>query len=163
MANVNNFDGQILSSQALVDQYKSDVVQYTQRLKIASDVENTYQPMLTKGYVSKLQVLTATDNAPRWPPVGRREKAGGIECATMAALKAQRDAYIQQWYSDTGAQLVLDKNDLDTTKQGLDKAQKMRDLVTPRCAGGRDRRQSGEALTRIRLQRRRHGCDHSGY
>jgi len=130
-ANVKNFDGQILSSQALMDQYKSDVVQYTQRLKLASEVENTYQPLLTQGYVSKLQLLTATDTRTEMTRLLADAK-NQVEsnAQTMAALKAQRDAYIQQWYSATGTQLVLDENDLDTTRQGLEKAQKLRDLVT---------------------------------
>ena len=44
----------------------------------------------------------------------------------LAALKAQRESYIQKWYSDTGYQLVLDRNDLDLTRDSLDKAQKLR-------------------------------------
>src|SRR5208337_5123035 len=129
VANVKNFDGQILSTQALIYQYKSDVVQYTQRLKLASEVENTYQPLLAQGYVSKLQVLTATDNRTEIARLlADAENLVESNVQTMAALKAQRDAYIQQWYSDTGTQLVLDENDLDTTRQGLEKAQKLRDL-----------------------------------
>jgi membrane fusion protein, hemolysin D len=130
-ANLKNFDGQIYSSEALVEQYKSDVLQYTQRLKLAGEVENVYQPLLTQGYVSKLQLLTATDN--------RTEMARLLEDArnlvvsnsqTMAALKAQKEAYVQQWHTDTGTQLVTDSNDLDSTRQLLDKAQKLRDLVS---------------------------------
>jgi HlyD family type I secretion membrane fusion protein len=49
---------------------------------------------------------------------------------TLDSLKAQRDAYIQKWHSDTGAQLVADRNDLDITRQNLAKAQKMSDLTT---------------------------------
>jgi HlyD family type I secretion membrane fusion protein len=49
---------------------------------------------------------------------------------TMAALKAQREAYVQKWHSDTGTQLVTDSNDLDATQQLLQKAQKLRDLVS---------------------------------
>ncbi len=32
-----------------------------QRLKLASEAENVYQPLLDKGYVSKLQVMQSTD------------------------------------------------------------------------------------------------------
>jgi len=49
---------------------------------------------------------------------------------TLASLKAQRDAYIQKWHSDTGAQLVVDRNDLDVVRQNLEKAQKLSDLTT---------------------------------
>lgn len=131
VANVKNFDGQILSTQALIDQYKSDVVQYTQRLKLASEVENVYQPLLSQGYVSKLQLLTATDNRTEMARLlADAENMVESNSQTMAALKAQREAYIQQWHSDTGTQLVTDSNDLDTTRQSLEKAQKLRDLVS---------------------------------
>jgi multidrug efflux pump subunit AcrA (membrane-fusion protein) len=49
---------------------------------------------------------------------------------TLSALKAQREAYVQKWHSDTATQLVLDRNDLDVTRQNLEKAQKLSDLTT---------------------------------
>ena len=49
---------------------------------------------------------------------------------TMSALKAQREAFVQKWHSDVGAQLVTDSNDLDATRQLAQKAQKLRDLVS---------------------------------
>jgi len=49
---------------------------------------------------------------------------------TMSALKAQREAFLQKWHSDVGAQLVTDSNDLDATRQLAQKAQKLRDLVS---------------------------------
>jgi HlyD family type I secretion membrane fusion protein len=131
IANVKNFDGQIASSEALVEQYKSDVVQYTQRLKLAGEVENVYQPLLTQGYVSKLQLMAATDNRTEMTRLlADARNLVDSNSQTMAALKAQREAYIQQWYSDTGTQLVTDSNDLDLTRDSLDKAQKLRELVS---------------------------------
>ncbi len=130
-ANLKNFDGQIYSSEALVEQYKSDVLQYTERLKLAGDVEHVYQPLLAQGYVSKLQLLTATDN--RTEMTRLLSDARNLVVSngqTMAALKAQKEAYVQQWHTDTGTQLVTDENDLDTTRQALEKAQKLRDLVS---------------------------------
>jgi HlyD family type I secretion membrane fusion protein len=47
-----------------------------------------------------------------------------------SSLKAQRDSYIQKWHSDTGADLVTNRNDLDVTRQNLEKAQKLSDLTT---------------------------------
>jgi multidrug efflux pump subunit AcrA (membrane-fusion protein) len=47
-----------------------------------------------------------------------------------AALKGQRESYIQNWYSTTSSQLVADRNDLDLTRDSLDKAQKLQDLTT---------------------------------
>ena len=38
---------------------------YTKRLKLAADAENVYQPLLDKGYVSKLQVMRPPMSARR--------------------------------------------------------------------------------------------------
>jgi HlyD family type I secretion membrane fusion protein len=130
-SNLNNYDGQIHSSAALVEQYKSDVQQYTQRLKLAGEVENVYQPLLAQGYVSKLQLMSATDSRTEMTRLlGAARNLVDSNSQTMAALKAQREAYVQKWHSDTGTQLVTDSNDLDATQQLLQKAQKLRDLVS---------------------------------
>jgi hemolysin D len=129
-SNLNNYDGQIHSSEALVAQYKGDMLQYTQRLKLAGEVEKVYKPLLEQGYVSKLQAMTATDTRTEMTRLlSDAKNLVDSNTQTLAALKAQREAYIQKWHSDTGVQLVTDSNDLDTTRQQLDKAQKMRDLV----------------------------------
>jgi hemolysin D len=129
--NLNNYDGQIHSSEALVLQYKSDVQQYTERLKLAGEVVNVYEPLLAQGYVSKLQVMSATDN--RTEMLRLREDAQqqvDANSQTLSALKAQKEAYIQKLHSDTGTQLVSDRNDLDATRQLLEKAQRLRELVS---------------------------------
>ena len=130
-ANIANFDGQIRSTAALVEQYTSDVNQYTQRLALAGEVEDVYKPLLDKGYVSKLQLMSATDARTEMTRLlADARNQVDVNNATMTALKAQREAFIQQWNAATAAQLVLDKNDLDTTNQLLEKAQQMRDLVS---------------------------------
>jgi hemolysin D len=130
-SNLAAFDGQIQSAEAQVAQYQADAEKYDKRLKLAGDLENVYQPLLDKGYVSKLQLMQATDE--------RTEMSRLLSDAqhqisqyheTLAGLKAQRNAYIQKWHSDTGADLVTNRNDLDVTRQNLQKAQKLSDLTT---------------------------------
>jgi hemolysin D len=130
-SDVHNFDSQINSSEAIIAQYESDVRKYTERLKIAGDVENLYQPLLDKGYVSKLQLMSATDSRTEMSRLfadAQQQVASNRQTAN--ALRAQRDAYIQKWHSDTGAQLILDKNDFDQTRDSLTKAEKLRNLVS---------------------------------
>jgi len=130
-SNIANYDGQISSTLAQMTQAKSDYEKYTKRLKLISDEQNVYEPLLDKGYVSKLQVLQSTDATTE---MSRLLADADNEIAqyreTVAALRAQRDAYIQQWFSDTAAQLVLDRNDLDLTLDSRDKAQKLQDLTS---------------------------------
>jgi len=126
-----SFDSQIASVQAQMSQAQSDAEKYTKRLGLNSDIQNVYEPLLNKGYVSKLQVLTATDatteisrllaDAQNQIPQYRE---------TAASLKAQRESYIHKWFADTATQLVLDVNDLTLTRDGLDTAQKYQDLTS---------------------------------
>jgi len=130
-SNVTNYDSQIHSLEAVVEQYRSDVKQYSARVKLAGEVVNVYEPLLAQGYVSKLQVMSATDNRTEMERLlADAKQQTDSNSQTIAALKAQREAYIQKWHSDTATQLITDSNDLDTTRQLLEKAQKLRDLVS---------------------------------
>jgi hemolysin D len=130
-SNLDSFDAQIHNAEAQVAQYKSDSREYATRLKLANDVEKTYQPLLDKGYVSKLQLMQATDERTE---IGRLLADANNQMTalgqTLASLKAQREAFVQKWHSDTGSQLVIDRNDLDTTRQQLQKAQRLSELVS---------------------------------
>lgn len=126
-----NYDGQIRSAEAQMAQAQSDVEKFQRRLKISADAESVYQPLLEKGYVSKLQVMQATDNRTEMSRLLADAESQVTQFRESAsALKAQRDSYIQQWYTATSNQLVLDRNDRDLTQDGLDKAQKLRDLTS---------------------------------
>jgi hemolysin D len=130
-SNLANFDGQIRSIDAQVAQYHADAEKYGKRLKLAGDVEGVYQPLLEKGYVSKLQVMQATDERTEMSRLlADAQNQNSQFRETLASLKAQKEAFIQKWHSDTAAQLILDRNDLDVTRQNLEKAQKMSDLTT---------------------------------
>ncbi len=130
-SNLANFDGQIRGIEAQIAQFRADTEKYGNRLKIAGDLENVYQPLLDKGYVSKLQLMQATDSRTEMSRLlADASNQANQARQTLDSLQAQRDAYIQKWHSDTGAQLVADRNDLDITRQNLAKAQKMSDLTT---------------------------------
>jgi hemolysin D len=126
-----NFDGQIHSAEAQMLQAKSDSEKYTNRLKLAGDAENVYQPLLEKGYVSKLQLMQASDTRTEMSRLlADAQNQVSQYRETVASLKAQRDSYIQQWYAATSTQLVADRNDLDQTRDNLEKAQKLQDLTS---------------------------------
>jgi len=129
--NLADFDGRIHGAEAQVAQAQSNSQQYAKRLKLADEVEKVYQPLLEKGYVSKLQLMQATDERTE---MGRLLADAQNQMAslrqTLASVKAQRESYIQKWNSDAGTELVTVRNDLDVTRQNLQKAQKLSDLST---------------------------------
>jgi HlyD family secretion protein len=128
-SNIANYDGQIASAEAQMLQAKSDAEKYTKRLQLITEEQNVYEPLLDKGYVSKLQVLESTDATTEMSRLLADAQNEIVQYReTIASLKGQRAAYIQQWFSDTAAQLVLDRNDLDLTVDSRDKAQKLQDL-----------------------------------
>jgi hemolysin D len=130
-ADLANFDGQIHSAEAQMLQATSDVEKYQRRLKLSADAENVYQPLLDKGYVSKLQVMQATDARTEMSRLlADAESQVSQYRESAAALRAQRDSSIQQFYTATSNQLVLDRNDRDLTRDALDKAQKLQDLTS---------------------------------
>jgi hemolysin D len=128
-SNLADFDARIHSAEAQVAQSQSDSQEYAKRLKLADQVEKVYQPLLDKGYVSKLQLMQATDTRTE---MGRLLAVAQNQVSslrqTLASLKAQRESFIQKWNSDAGTELVTVRNDLDVTRQNLQKAQKLSDL-----------------------------------
>jgi hemolysin D len=130
-SDLDSFDAQIRSAEAQMAQAQSDSERYEKRLKLAADAENVYQPLLEKCYVSKLQVMQSTDVRTEMSRLLADAQSQIAQYRALAAsLRAQRDSYIQKWHSDTATQLVTDRNDLDTTRQGLEKAQKLQDLTS---------------------------------
>lgn len=128
---LNNFDSQMKSSSAQMQQAMSDAEKYRNRLKIASDAEDLYRPLLEKGYVSKLQVMQSTDVRTEMSRLlGDAENQIAQYREAISALKAQRASYIQKWHSDVATQLVSDRNDLETTRDNLVKALKLEDLTS---------------------------------
>ncbi len=129
--NLADFDARIHSAESQVAQYESNAAEYAKRLKLAEDAEKLYQPLLAKGYVSKLQSMQATDERTEMNRLSAdaQNQMSSLR-QTLASLKAQRAAFIEKWNSDAGSELVTDRNDLDVTRQNLQKAQKMSDLAS---------------------------------
>jgi hemolysin D len=127
--NLADFDSRIHSTESQVEQFESNSREYAKRLKLAEDAEKLYQPLLDKGYVSKLQLMQASDESTemRRLSTDAQNQMAALR-QTMASLKAQRESFIQKWNSDTGTELVTVRNDLDVTRQTLQKAQKLSDL-----------------------------------
>lgn len=128
---VENYQSQIKSTEAQLAQATSDVENYTTRLKIATDVNNIYKPLVEKGYASNLQLLQSTDSATEIKRLLNDAMNQVSQYSqTAAALKAQLAAYVKTWDATISTQLVADENDRALTQDNLDKAQKMRDLTS---------------------------------
>jgi HlyD family type I secretion membrane fusion protein len=130
-SNVASFDSQIHSAEAQMTQAMSDATKYKDRLKLATDAEAVYAPLLDKGYVSKLQVMQATDTKTEMNRLLLDAENQITQYrATAGSLRAQRDAYIHTWYANLATQLTSDQNDLDLTRDSLTKGAKLQELTS---------------------------------
>lgn len=133
-AGVANYNQQITSLEAQLAQAEADIRQYAERLKLANNVEAMRQQLQQMQVGSRLDSLAAADN--------RLSMAGNLADAQASAKKAigdiasteaQRDTYIQQWYSNLSQQLQQAQNNLAPAQQALTKDERMHQLVMIRA------------------------------
>jgi HlyD family type I secretion membrane fusion protein len=126
-----NFDSQIHSIEAQMSQATSDSDKYRERLRLATEAEKVYAPLLDKGYVSKLQMMQSTDTKTEMSRLlADAQNAIRQYRESAGALRAQRESYIHKWYADLNTQLTADQNDLEATRDSLAKNQKLQDLTS---------------------------------
>jgi hemolysin D len=129
-AGVANFDQQIASLKAQLAQSESDIRQYAQRLELANNVEAMRQQLQKMQVGSRLDSLAAADN--RLSMAGQladAQASASKALGDIASIEAQRDTYIQQWYSNLSQQLQQAQNYLAPAQQSLTKDQRMHQLV----------------------------------
>jgi hemolysin D len=130
-SNVASFDSQIHSTEAQMSQASSDAEKYRERLRLATEAEAVYAPLLEKGYVSKLQLMQATDTKTEMNRLlADAENQITQYRETASSLRAQREAYIHTWYATLATQLTSDQNDLDLTRDSLTKGAKLQELTS---------------------------------
>ncbi|HTX50863.1 MAG TPA: HlyD family type I secretion periplasmic adaptor subunit, partial [Caulobacteraceae bacterium] len=128
---VTDFDARIASDQAMIERSSQNAVDYQQRLALASQAEQTHLTLQQKGYGSKLALLNATDTRIELQRMASESASATVGARSdMAALSAQRAAFVSKWRSDVATQLVAAQSDLTQTQQALSKASKVTDLAT---------------------------------
>ena len=129
-----NYQQQIDSLKAKLDQAKSDVAAYTARLKVATLVESKRRQLEREQFGSQLDALAAMDN--------RVEMARLLEYARQTALGAEqdfeamiseRDGAVQSWRNDTGTLLSQQQRTLFDMQDQADKNKLRHELVVLRA------------------------------
>jgi HlyD family secretion protein len=115
---------------SVVMRAKSDAAGFTERLKVAQQVEDMRKQLEALQAGSKLQLLTATDN--------RAEMARSLAYAQQtaegakrdqAALEADREAYVQGRKADMSQKLAETNDKLTAAREQLNKANLRHNLV----------------------------------
>jgi len=125
-----DLEAQIRASQSQVRQYQADVREYHKRLELAQSAEKVYEPLLEKGYVSKLQLMQASDaTAEARRLVDDAESQESQYRQNLQSVISKRDSYLQKWRSDAGTELVAVRSDASDVRQSLTKATRLNELI----------------------------------
>ena len=130
VAQLNSYDQKIAEVQATINKFETDESHYKDREAIAKKIEDMRSTLLEKGAGSLLNLLNSTDSrieALRTMDFGHNSLVEAQH--QMSSLKADREAFIQQWMSTTSQDLVTARNNRDAARNQLEKAQKHQDLV----------------------------------
>ncbi|GKQ49971.1 HlyD family type I secretion periplasmic adaptor subunit [Bradyrhizobium sp. Ce-3] len=129
-AQVNSYDSKISQTEATIQKSKKDDERYSQRAEIAGKIEDMRSTLAESGSGSKLNLYLSQDN--------RLELLRQIDNThntlleaqhQLESLKADRNAFTEQWNAQLSQDLVTTRNSLDTARSQYDKAIKHQDLV----------------------------------
>jgi hemolysin D len=129
-AQLESFDQKIAQTQATIDKYRGDEGRFKERLQIADEVQNMRSTLLQHGSGTLLNVLVSTDaklEALRTMEFGHNSLVEAEH--QMASLKADRDAFVEQWNSTISQDLISARNTRDSALSQLEKASRHKDLV----------------------------------
>lgn len=129
-----NYNQKLNSLQTQIQRAMSDVNGYSERLKVAAEVEQKRLELEHLQVGSQLNRLAATDS--------RLEIKRGLDSALaqaaqaqrdIQALQAERDAYNENWRSQVGQDLTEQSRKLSDATENLKKAELRRQLVELRA------------------------------
>jgi len=131
---LENYRQKIGSLESTVTRALADAEAYRQRRAVAERVEGMRRELERMQVGSRLNSLAATDN--------RLEMERGLSSAVntaetakrdLSAMMAERDAYEQNWRSETAQRLAEQTRKLSDARESLNKAQLRRQLVELRA------------------------------
>ncbi|MGF3027598.1 HlyD family type I secretion periplasmic adaptor subunit [Methylobacterium aquaticum] len=127
---VASFEQKIAQTQATIKRLQGDEARYGEREKISQQIESMRQQLVEKQAGSLLNLLIASDARLEMLRTMENGRNNLIEARhQLEALQADRDAFIQQWMSQSSQDLVTAQGTRDTVVAQLAKASRHKDLV----------------------------------
>jgi hemolysin D len=122
------------SFKALLSRTRDDLSHYKSRLNLSKEIEGMRRTLEDNKTGSRLNSLQAADIRMEMSrQVDATENAKNTASHDMQALEAEREAFTQQWQSETIKDLVARRVDLNRAEEELSKARKRRSLVELRA------------------------------
>lgn len=129
-AQINSFDQKIASTAATVQKFDNDEKRYQEQGDIAQKIEDMRRILSDHGNGSLLNLWTAKASKLDELRTAEFDHNSLIEAEhQLTSLKADREAFVQQWAAATSQELVTARNSRDTAIAQLSKAVKHRELV----------------------------------
>jgi hemolysin D len=129
-AQINSFDAKIKQTEATAQKYRGDISRYGEREQISKRIEEMRTTLTEHGAGSMLNLLQTQDQRLemlRFLEFGNNSLKEAEH--TVASLKADREAFKQQWFSTLSQELVKARSDFDTANAQWEKASRHHDLV----------------------------------
>jgi hemolysin D len=129
-AQLRSLNAKISQTQATIQKYHTDASLYRKREQIAKKIEDMRTLLAEHGTGSQLNMLTSQDARIDVLRTLEYDHNSLLEAQhTLASQIADRDAFIQQWFTQLSRDLVTARNNLDTAQASLEKAERRHDLV----------------------------------
>ncbi|MFC6791480.1 HlyD family type I secretion periplasmic adaptor subunit [Methylobacterium komagatae] len=129
-AQMASFDQKIAQTQATIQKLQGDEVRYKEREKISQQIEGMRQTLVERQAGSLLNLLLASDTRLEMLRTMENGQNSLIEARhQIASIKADRDAFVQQWMSTSSQDLVSAQGNRDGLIAQLAKASRHKDLV----------------------------------
>jgi HlyD family secretion protein len=130
LSELHNYDEQIDGFKATIVKTKADEHSYAARLKVAKQMEDMGIELDRRGFGRRVDLLRASDQSTEMRrQVEADDNSLGEDQAHLEATVAAREAYLQQFRSQTSQELVTARNQHDAAVEQLEKAVRHQDLV----------------------------------
>jgi HlyD family type I secretion membrane fusion protein len=126
---IENFDEQIKAADATIVKAQKDIASYSEHVANAAQQENMEKTLEKDGYGSKLKTVLATDSRVEMARLLEETRNTLIGAEHDRDALAQRAVSIGTWMDQVGTQLATAKDDLNTTRQSLNKFEKVGELI----------------------------------
>lgn len=125
-----DFDGRIAASQASQARALGNAATYQEQLAIATRIRDMRAALEERGFGSKLNTMIASSDR---TSVERQAQESRHEAAQirseLAALRAQREAFVSKWRNDVAAQLAAARRQMNDDSGEATKARKISELI----------------------------------
>ena len=125
-----DYDARMAALQVSQSRASTNASNYDQQLAIASRIQDMRSTLEERGFGSKLNTMIATSDR---TAVERQAKESRHEAAQirneLAALRAQREAFISKWRNDAAVQLATARRQLNDDRGEATKARKISEFI----------------------------------